>query len=173
MTSGKCKSLLFLVQNGHSDTKADRDHHRRWCGRCSDRSAPLARRIRCDRCVAQSRAASRRSSADRLCLHPIAVLERNDFTGGRCSLLYDKDGHRFDAGPSLLLLPKLFEEAFKDLGTTMKEEINIVKCGQFGILFHCTLLTILCDCRTELQDPLPRWREVYALDRWAGAEEGD
>lgn len=60
----------------------------------------------------------------------IAVLERNDFTGGRCSLLYDKDGHRFDAGPSLLLLPKLFEEAFKDLGTTMKEEINIVKCGE-------------------------------------------
>lgn len=36
---------------------------------------------------------------------------------------------RFDQGPSLLLLPKLFHEAFEDLGTTMAAEgIELLKC---------------------------------------------
>lgn len=36
---------------------------------------------------------------------------------------------RFDQGPSLLLLPKMFHEAFHDLGTTLpKEDVHLVKC---------------------------------------------
>ncbi|KAI9819261.1 MAG: ATP-binding cassette transporter CGR1 [Pycnora praestabilis] len=58
----------------------------------------------------------------------VTVLEKNDFTGGRCSLIHHK-GYRFDQGPSLLLLPKLFEEAFNDLGTSLKSEgVDLVKC---------------------------------------------
>lgn len=68
------------------------------------------------------------ASAARLAIagFEVTVLERNDFTGGRCSLI-NHEGHRFDQGPSLLLLPKLFEETFADLGTTMPDEGIILK----------------------------------------------
>ncbi|KAL5363542.1 phytoene dehydrogenase [Aspergillus floccosus] len=51
----------------------------------------------------------------------VHVLEKNDYIGGRCSLLF-KDGHRFDQGPSLMLMPELFRHAFDDLGTSMEQE---------------------------------------------------
>lgn len=38
----------------------------------------------------------------------VTVVEKNDFSGGRCSLIHH-NGHRFDQGPSLYLMPKLFE----------------------------------------------------------------
>ncbi|RAL68305.1 hypothetical protein DID88_007035 [Monilinia fructigena] len=51
----------------------------------------------------------------------VTVLEKNNFTGGRCSLIHN-DGHRFDQGPSLLLLPKMFKETFHDLDTSLENE---------------------------------------------------
>ncbi|KAK1775335.1 putative phytoene dehydrogenase [Copromyces sp. CBS 386.78] len=59
----------------------------------------------------------------------VTVLEKNDFTGGRCSLIHTKDGYRFDQGPSLLLLPGLFRETFEDLGTTLEQEgVELLQC---------------------------------------------
>lgn len=59
----------------------------------------------------------------------VTVVERNAFTGGRCSLIETSDGHRFDQGPSLLLLPRLFEDTFDDLETSLDAEgIELVKC---------------------------------------------
>ncbi|KAF5004209.1 hypothetical protein FDECE_9291 [Fusarium decemcellulare] len=58
----------------------------------------------------------------------VTVLEKNDFTGGRCSLI-NHDGYRFDQGPSLLLLPRFFEEIFRDLGTSLSSEgVQLLKC---------------------------------------------
>ncbi|KAF2007607.1 phytoene dehydrogenase [Amniculicola lignicola CBS 123094] len=67
----------------------------------------------------------------------VTVVEKNDFTGGRCSLIH-RDGYRFDQGPSLLLLPHLFRETFQDLATTMENEgIELVKCEpNYNIHFH-------------------------------------
>jgi phytoene desaturase (3,4-didehydrolycopene-forming) len=59
----------------------------------------------------------------------VSVYEKNDYHGGRCSLIHGDGGYRFDRGPSLLLLPKLFEEAFADLGTSLKAEgVELLKC---------------------------------------------
>ncbi|KAK5114199.1 ATP-binding cassette transporter CGR1 [Meristemomyces frigidus] len=64
----------------------------------------------------------------------VTVLEKNSFTGGRCSLLYhdapDNGGqYRFDQGPSLLLLPRLFHQTFEELGTSLKNEgVELRKC---------------------------------------------
>ncbi|KAK1054159.1 ATP-binding cassette transporter CGR1 [Friedmanniomyces endolithicus] len=52
----------------------------------------------------------------------VTVLEKNGFTGGRCSLLTTPSGYRFDQGPSLLLLPRLFHQTFAELGTSLEEE---------------------------------------------------
>ncbi|KAH8667594.1 hypothetical protein BGZ60DRAFT_52709 [Tricladium varicosporioides] len=58
----------------------------------------------------------------------VTVFEKNDFTGGRCSLL-EHNGHRFDQGPSLLLLPKLFAETFNHLDTSLSAEgVRLLKC---------------------------------------------
>jgi phytoene desaturase (3,4-didehydrolycopene-forming) len=58
----------------------------------------------------------------------VTVLEKNDFTGGRCSLLH-ASGHRFDQGPSLLLLPRLFHQTFAELDTSLEAEgVKLVKC---------------------------------------------
>ncbi|KAI2605026.1 phytoene dehydrogenase [Hypoxylon fragiforme] len=58
----------------------------------------------------------------------VTVLEKNPFTGGRCSLLTHL-GHRFDQGPSLLLLPKLFHETFADLDTSLAAEgVTLLRC---------------------------------------------
>ncbi|KAH6671915.1 hypothetical protein B0J14DRAFT_594682 [Halenospora varia] len=58
----------------------------------------------------------------------VTVLEKNDFTGGRCSLIKHA-GYRFDQGPSLLLLPKLFAETFHDLDTSLSTEgVELLKC---------------------------------------------
>ena len=60
--------------------------------------------------------------------YSVTVLEKNGFTGGRCSLI-NHSGYRFDQGPSLLLLPKLFQETFHDLSTSLEaEDVRLLKC---------------------------------------------
>lgn len=66
----------------------------------------------------------------------VKVFEKNDFSGGRLSLLY-KNGHRFDQGPSLYLMPKLFEETFNDLGERIEDHFELLKCkSNYKISFH-------------------------------------
>ncbi|KAI0885979.1 phytoene desaturase [Annulohypoxylon maeteangense] len=58
----------------------------------------------------------------------VTVVEKNPFTGGRCSIIQHA-GYRFDQGPSLLLLPKLFHETFHDLDTSLeKEGVELLRC---------------------------------------------
>lgn len=80
----------------------------------------------------------------------VTVLEKNDFVGGRCSLLYSQDRngasdasglqqrYRFDQGPSLLLLPNLFRETFHDLDTSLEAEgVDLLRCPtNYQIFFH-------------------------------------
>lgn len=84
----------------------------------------------------------------------VTVVEKNDFIGGRCSLLYSspsgtgtksepaaakpRQHYRFDQGPSLLLLPNLFRETFHDLGTSLEAEgVDLLRCPEnYQIFFH-------------------------------------
>jgi phytoene desaturase (3,4-didehydrolycopene-forming) len=59
----------------------------------------------------------------------VTVLEKNDFAGGRCSLMHTSDGYRFDQGPSLLLLPNLFRETFNDLDSSLEQaNVELLRC---------------------------------------------
>ncbi|KAF2274458.1 phytoene dehydrogenase [Westerdykella ornata] len=97
----------------------------------------------------------------------VTVIEKNDFTGGRCSLIY-KDGYRFDQGPSLLLLPQIFHETFRDLGTTMEDEgIQLIKCdSNYKVHFHdnasFTLSTDLARMKVEVE----RYEGKGGFDRY-------
>ncbi|KAI8642700.1 beta-carotene [Parasitella parasitica] len=57
----------------------------------------------------------------------VTVVEKNEFSGGRCSLLHH-NGHRFDQGPSLYLMPKYFEDAFADIDERIQDHLELLKC---------------------------------------------
>ncbi|CAE7779703.1 carA2 [Symbiodinium sp. CCMP2456] len=57
----------------------------------------------------------------------VTLYEKNSQVGGRCQSMQSTkvDGYRWDTGPSLMLLPKKYEDAYKRLGTDMKKELNL------------------------------------------------
>ncbi len=54
----------------------------------------------------------------------VTVLEKNSHAGGRCDR-FSRDGHHFDAGPTLLVMPLLYEAEFATLGASMREILNL------------------------------------------------
>lgn len=56
--------------------------------------------------------------------YDVTVLEKNDTPGGRCNQIV-RDGHRFDVGPTLFLMPEVWEETFAALGETMSDHLDL------------------------------------------------
>lgn len=54
----------------------------------------------------------------------VTVLEKNSRPGGRCDR-FSRDGHLFDAGPTLLVMPLLYEAEFAALGTSLPEMLSL------------------------------------------------
>jgi phytoene desaturase len=54
----------------------------------------------------------------------VRVLEKNEAPGGRCSQLV-RDGHRFDIGATLFLMPEVFAETYADLGERMENHLEL------------------------------------------------
>ncbi|KAL7423520.1 hypothetical protein Q5752_001100 [Cryptotrichosporon argae] len=87
----------------------------------------------------------------------VEVYEKNDFSGGRCSLIHH-DGYRFDQGPSLLLLPPLFHEIYNDLGTTLEDQLDLVQCNpNYVIHYHDGEKVTLSSNRALLSAEIEKW----------------
>ncbi|UOR01447.1 phytoene desaturase family protein [Leucobacter allii] len=56
--------------------------------------------------------------------HSVRLLERNSRVGGRAGVL-ERDGFRFDTGPSWYLMPRVFEHFFSLLGTSAEEQLSL------------------------------------------------
>jgi phytoene desaturase len=56
----------------------------------------------------------------------VTIFEKNSFPGGRCAS-FTKDGHRFDIGATLLMMPQVYERAFSDFGKNMFEELDLMR----------------------------------------------
>ena len=54
----------------------------------------------------------------------VTVLEKNDKPGGRCNQIV-RDGHRFDIGPTLFLMPEVWEETFVALGEKLNDHLDL------------------------------------------------
>ncbi len=54
----------------------------------------------------------------------VTVLEKNSNPGGRCSS-FTRDGHHFDVGPTLFVMPLLYEAEFAALGTSVHEMLDL------------------------------------------------
>ena len=54
----------------------------------------------------------------------VTVLEKNARPGGRCDRL-SREGHHFDTGPTLFVMPLLYEAEFRLLGTSLHEWLDL------------------------------------------------
>ena len=56
--------------------------------------------------------------------YAVTVLEKNETPGGRCNQII-RDGHRFDIGPTLFLMPEIWEETFAALGEKLSDHLDL------------------------------------------------
>lgn len=56
--------------------------------------------------------------------YKVTVIEKNSTPGGRCGQ-FTRDGHRFDVGPTLFLMPEVFAETYTALGTHMQDHLDL------------------------------------------------
>jgi phytoene desaturase len=54
----------------------------------------------------------------------VTVLEKNEKPGGRANQIV-RDGHRFDVGPTLFLMPEVWEETYAALGEKMSDHLDL------------------------------------------------
>ena len=54
----------------------------------------------------------------------VTVVEKNSHAGGRCDRI-SRDGHHFDTGRTLLVMPLLYEAEFNALGISMHERLDL------------------------------------------------
>lgn len=56
--------------------------------------------------------------------YSVTVLEKNDAPGGRAGQIL-RDGHRFDLGPTLFLMPEVWEETYAALGEDLHAHLDL------------------------------------------------
>lgn len=85
----------------------------------------------------------------------VTVLEKNAEPGGRCGRLV-RDGHRFDTGPTLLVMPRVYEAEFAALGTSLRDRLALQRVDPtYGLVFddgqRLTLTSDLARMREQLE----------------------
>ncbi len=67
--------------------------------------------------------------------HDVTILEKLDKPGGR-AYLFEMNGFKFDAGPTVITAPFLFEEIFKDAGKDIKDYVKFEPLSPFYRIFN-------------------------------------
>ncbi len=90
--------------------------------------------------------------------HRVTVLEQGAGAGGKAGRL-ERDGFRWDTGPSLLTMPWVLRELFAQTGAPAEEELDLVRVEPV------TRYNFADGTRLELSADLPRALE--ALEAWS------
>lgn len=64
----------------------------------------------------------------------VTVIEKNDHAGGRCDR-FSREGHSFDTGPTLLVMPLLYEKEFAAMGTSLHKVLDLQRVDPTYHLF--------------------------------------
>lgn len=75
-------------------------------------------------------AASRLLSAG----HDVTILEKRDKLGGR-AYVYEKNGFKFDGGPTVITAPFMFDDIFEATGKKREDYFELVPCDPFYRIF--------------------------------------
>lgn len=66
----------------------------------------------------------------------VTVLEKNSAPGGRTARL-ERNGFKFDMGPSLFLMPDVFRQTYADLGERMEDHLDLIRLDPtYRVHFH-------------------------------------
>lgn len=84
--------------------------------------------------------------------YEVDVFEKNDQLGGRAGLL-EKDGFRFDTGPSWYLMPEVFAHYFSLFGKDVNKELDLTRLSPaYKVFFeHKAPLTITSNLEEDAQ----------------------
>jgi phytoene desaturase len=102
--------------------------------------------------------------------HEVTIIEKRDKLGGR-AYVYERDGYKFDGGPTIITAPWLIDELFELSGKKRSDYIELVKIDPFynirwedGTVFHYN------DDKTVLREQIRKIapEEVASYDRFAG-----
>src|SRR5512138_1747080 len=86
--------------------------------------------------------------------YQVTVLEQNAGPGGRCDQLV-RDGHRFDIGPTLFLMPEVFAETYAALGQRMEDQLDLCRIDpNYRVRFDDGLTLSLTSDLNSLQSQL-------------------
>lgn len=67
--------------------------------------------------------------------HQVTVFEKNENAGGKMNLV-EEQGFRFDTGPSLLTMPFILENLFKECGAELEEYLELVPLSPLCKYFY-------------------------------------
>ncbi len=106
--------------------------------------------------------------------YEVTVLEKNANLGGRAGL-WEKDGFKFDLGPSWYLMPDIFEKFFSEMGTTADKELDLVRLNPaYRIFFEAEKDQSGRITRPAEKVDISDWQQVRAyfeaLEPGAGAK---
>lgn len=96
------------------------------------------------------------ATAGRLAINgfDVTVLEKNERPGGRTDQMI-RDGHRFDTGPTLFLMPEVFAETYEALGEDMHEQLDLRRIDPtYRIRFDDDTVLALTSDMNKMQEQL-------------------
>ncbi|MDZ7808564.1 MAG: phytoene desaturase [Gracilimonas sp.] len=66
--------------------------------------------------------------------HDVTILEKRDKLGGR-AYVYEKNGFKFDGGPTVITAPFMFDDIFEAAGKKREDYFELVPCDPFYRIF--------------------------------------
>ena len=94
----------------------------------------------------------------------VTVLEKNDRPGGRCDRI-SRDGHHFDTGPTLFIMPHVYEDEFASLGASLHDMLDLQRVDPtYRLVFDDGSRLALTSDMKEMRDQL----EVLEPDSFQG-----
>lgn len=66
--------------------------------------------------------------------HNVTIIEKRDKLGGR-AYVYEKNGFKFDGGPTVITAPFMFDDIFKAAGKKREDYFELVPCDPFYRIF--------------------------------------
>src|SRR5512133_2311309 len=86
----------------------------------------------------------------------VTVLEKNSRPGGRCNRI-SRAGHHFDTGPTLFVMPLLYEAEFRALGASMHERLDLQRVDPtYHLVFDNGSQLALTSDMKSMQEQLER-----------------
>jgi phytoene desaturase len=86
----------------------------------------------------------------------VTVVEKNAHSGGRCDQV-QREGHTFDTGPTLLVMPHLYESEFNALGTSLRDQLDLQRVDPtYHLVFDDDSRLALTSDMQSLEDQMQR-----------------